>query len=531
MLNYIWAVLIFLAFLAALFFDASDSFSDKYRNGEAIVLTAERDSAGMATIALDSNLLSKHFGTQISEGLTVAVPFERLVKDKKAGVLFQVPSGATGIIADIAKISGKDDDISASITLKKASENKAEVSVKMETVTFRKIKDITNAAISFAGTAVEIALGLVGIMAMWLGIMKIAEAAGLINYIAAGMRPITRRLFPDIPHDHPAIGSMIMNISANFLGLSNAATPFGLKAMEDLDSLNKEKGTATNAMCTFLTLNTAGMTLIPATAIAIRAAAGSTQPAVIIGTSLFASACATTAGLIAVKTFEKFSMHRSEGLKFLANIAKKSIFVLPVLGLLGWLFFSGIVDLNALGINTETLKSVIDGFSALAIPVIIFSFVAIGLYKKVHVYDVFIEGAKEGFGVALRIIPYLVAMLMAIGIFRASGGMDFLVWVLSPVTNLVGMPAEALPMALMRPLSGSGSIAIMTEIIKTHGPDSLLGIMVSTFYGSTETTFYVLAVYFGAVNIKRTRYALPAGLIADTTGLLMAVFIVRLLFG
>ena len=530
MLNYIWAILIFLGFLSAVYYDAADTATSRHKNGVPVTVTVAKTADGKAEVVLDSVTLSRHFGVAVNSTLTADFPFEKQTNEE-IGVSFKVPGDAAEVLKEIAKASGKENDITATVTLAKGTGESLTASILLEPVSFRKIKDITNAAISFAGTAVEIALGLVGIMAMWLGIMKIAEGAGLINYIAAAMRPITKRLFPDVPHDHPAIGSIIMNISANFLGLSNAATPFGLKAMEELDKLNPEKGTATNAMCTFLAINTAGMTLIPATAIAIRAASGSTQPAVIIGTSLFASACATTAGLIAVKTLEKFSSNRSEGLKFLGAVAKKALFVLPVLTLLIWLFVSGTVDLNSFGVNTGTLKTVIDALSAFAIPVIIFLFVGIGMYKKVKVYEVFIEGAKEGFNVALRIIPYLVAMLMAIGIFRASGGMDLLVWMLSPVTNLVGMPAEALPMALMRPLSGSGSIAIMTEIIKTHGPDSLLGLMVSTFFGSTETTFYVLAVYFGSVNVKRTRHALPAGLIADVTGLLAAVFIVRLLFG
>ncbi len=530
MLNYIWAALVFLGFISAVYYDAADTATSRHRNGVPVEVTVTKTADGSGEVLLDSVTLSRHFGIPVKSQLRATFPLAKQTGEE-TGVTFRIPDDAADVIKEIAKASGKENDITATVTLKKMNDSSYTARVLLEPVSFRKIKDITNAAISFAGTAVEIALGLVGIMAMWLGIMKIAEGAGVINYIAAAMRPVTKRLFPDVPHDHPAIGSIIMNISANFLGLSNAATPFGLKAMEELDKLNPEKGTATNAMCTFLAINTAGMTLIPATAIAVRAAAGSTQPAVIIGTSLFASACATTAGLIAVKTLEKFSSNRSEGLKFLGAVAKKALFVLPVLALLIWLFVSGTVDLNSLGVNTGTLKTVIDALSAFAIPVIIFLFVGIGMYKKVKVYEVFIEGAKEGFNVALRIIPYLVAMLMAIGIFRASGGMDLLVWMLSPVTNLVGMPAEALPMALMRPLSGSGSIAIMTEIIKTHGPDSLLGLMVSTFFGSTETTFYVLAVYFGSVNIKRTRHALPAGLIADVTGLLMAVFIVRLLFG
>lgn len=535
MLNYIWAVLIFLGFISAVFYDSVDTATSKYRNGTPIQCVVSLDSnqsiEQKLEVLLDSTTLSKHFGTKISSNLKGEILLTPEILKKESSILFSIPDDADGIVKEIAKASGKEKDITATVLINKIDGEKVSAIVTLESVSLKKIKELTNAAISYAGTAVEIALGLVGIMAMWLGIMKIAEAAGVINYIAVALKPVTKRLFPDVPHDHPAIGSIIMNVSANFLGLSNAATPFGLKAMEELDKLNPEKGTATNAMCTFLAINTAGMTLIPATAIAIRAAAGSTQPAVIIGTSLFASACATTAGLIAVKTLEKFSLNREEGLKFLKTVGKKAIFVVPVLALIIYLFVSGTVNISSLGIDTGSLKSVIDIFSALAIPLIIFTFVLMGLIKKVKVYETFIEGAKDGFNVALKIIPYLVAMLVAIGIFRASGGMDILVWSLSPITNLVGMPAEALPMALMRPLSGSGSIAIMTEIIKTHGPDSLLGLMVSTFFGSTETTFYVLAVYFGSVSIKRTRHALPAGLIADVVGLLAAVFIVRLLFG
>ncbi|CAG0905967.1 unnamed protein product [Cyprideis torosa] len=305
------------------------------------------------------------------------------------------------------------------------------------------MKDVTNSALEYAGIAVEIAIGLIGIMALWLGVMKVAEEAGLIRIIANAMKPLTKFLFPDVPQDHPAMGAMIMNMAANMLGLGNAATPFGLKAMDELDKLNPNKGVATNAMCTFLAVNTAGLTLIPATAIAIRAAAGS-----------------------------------------------------------------------------KLFKSIIQIISTLAIPMLIFIFIGYGAIKKVKIYEVFVEGAKEGFDVAIRIIPYLVAMLVAIGIFRAGGGMDILISALTPFTNFVGMPAEALPMAIMRPLSGSGSLGIMAEIIATHGPDSFIGILVSTFFGSTETTFYVIAVYFGAVNIRKTRHALAAGLLADIAGIL-----------
>ena len=327
---------------------------------------------------------------------------------------------------------------------------------------------------------------------------------------------------------------MIMNISANMLGLGNAATPFGLKAMEDLDSLNPAKGTATNAMVTFLAINTAGMTLIPATAIAVRAAAGSSEPAIIIGTSLFGSFCATVAGITSAKILEKFPIKKNEFGNWLQKNLKGFFIFIALILLLALFFFTGLGKFFGsifYFISPESFKNIIQIFSTIAIPFLIILFIGYGAIKKVKIYEEFVEGAKEGFNIAVKIIPYLVAMLMAIGIFRAGGAMEWLIYILKPVTNFIGMPAEALPMALMRPLSGSGSLGIMAEIISVHGPDSFVGIMVSTFFGSTETTFYVLAVYFGAVNIRNTRHAVPAGLIADVAGILGAVFIVRLLFG
>ena len=396
------------------------------------------------------------------------------------------------------------------------------------------MKEVTNSALDYASTAVNIALGLIGIMALWLGVMKIAEEAGLIAIIARVLKPITTRLFPDVPSDHPAMGSIIMNISANMLGLGNAATPFGLKAMEELDDLNPKKGTATNAMCTFLAINTAGMTLIPATAIAIRAAAGSTQPAIIIGTSLFASFCATVAGLTAAKTLEKFPVKKGEFSGWIGSNLKGIAVFLGLVAIAVLVIFSGLGKIIGPAfsfLTPDLFKAIISLVSTLAIPLLIVVFVGFGIVKKVRVYETFVEGAKEGFNIAIRIIPYLVAMLVAIGIFRAGGAMHWLIYILHPITNFIGMPAEALPMAIMRPLSGSGSLGIMAEILSVHGPDSFIGILVSTFYGSTETTFYVLAVYFGAVNIRNIRHALPAGLIADIAGILGAVFIVKLLFG
>ncbi|MBK7378446.1 MAG: spore maturation protein [Ignavibacteriales bacterium] len=405
--------------------------------------------------------------------------------------------------------------------------------IKFEEVSFIQIKSVTNSIIEYAGIAVEIALGLIGIMAMWLGIMKVGETAGLISVIARMLRPVTKFLFPEIPSDHPAVGSMIMNISANMLGLGNAATPFGLKAMQELNELNPKKDTASDSMITFLAINTAGLTLIPASAIAIRAAAGSANPTIIIGTSIFGAMCATIVGVIAAKTFAKLSGGKEIFLGWLRGKIYQLMIILILLLTfsvslyLGWV--KNITD-HINFISSESLISALSLFSTLAIPFIIVSFLVFGLFKKINLYENFIEGAKEGFNIAIKIIPFLVAMLMAIGIFRASGAMDILMIILRPVTNIIGFPVEALPMALMRPLSGSGSLGIMTENLSVFGPDSYLGVLVSTIYGSTETTFYVLAVYFGSVNIKNSRFALAAGLFADIAGILAALFIVKMLF-
>jgi spore maturation protein SpmB len=324
-----------------------------------------------------------------------------------------------------------------------------------------------------------------------------------------------------------------MNISANMLGLGNAATPFGLKAMEDMEELNPNKGTASNSMVTFLAINTAGLTLIPATAIAVRAASGSSNPAIIIGTSIFGAFCATVAGVTAAKFIEKFYLETwsfsswfRKNLKFFGIVA---LLFLAVVLFFSTGFASKFSD-SFSSITAEGFKNFIEIVSTLAIPLLIIIFIGYGVIKKVKVYESFVEGAKEGFNIAVKIIPYLVAMLVAIGIFRAGGAMDWLIYILKPVTNLIGMPAEALPMALMRPLSGSGSLGVMSENLAVYGPDSFIGVLVSTFYGSTETTFYVLALYFGAVNIKSTRHAVPVGLIADVAGILGALFIVKLLF-
>ena len=455
-------------------------------------------------------------------------------------IYIKIQKSVPEIWRDMASVSGEKDVLAGRIIIDSLAKfptgpgSSFMGRVTFDKVSLIKIKNVTNAALSYAGTAVTIALGLIGIMALWIGIMKIAEEAGLISVIASWLKPVTKKLFPDVPANHPAMGSMIMNISANMLGLGNAATPFGLKAMEELDELNPHKGTATNAMCTFLAINTAGMTMIPATAIAVRAAAGSSQPAVIIGTSLFASLCATIAGITTAKTLEKFPIKKGEFSRWINNNLIGLIILVMIAALIILAVYSGTGKAVAKTFSlffSEKFKEVIQTCSSIAIPLLIVLFVGYGAVKKIKVYEKFIDGAKEGFNIAVRIIPYLVAMLVAIGIFRAGGAMDLLVYVLHPVTNLIGLPAEAVPMALMRPLSGSGALGVMAETISVHGADSFIGILVSTLNGSSETTFYVLAVYFGAVNIKNVRHALPAGIIADLAGILGAVFIVRILFG
>jgi spore maturation protein SpmA len=540
MLNYIWLALLFLGIGAALTTDIVNQSQDKYRNDKPIPATIIVKSGSLngsgnkieGDLKISRENFNSFYNESIKTDLNYPVTLTLTDNKNKANIYFKVDKDSPEILKEIASASGDKDDITGVVNFNStASDSIISGNAILEEVKFLKLKDVTNSALDYAGIAVNISLGLIGIMALWLGIMKVAEDAGLIKIIANLLKPVTKRLFPDVPVDHPAMGSMIMNISANMLGLGNAATPFGLKAMEELEEINPEKGTATNAMCTFLAINTAGMTLIPATAIAIRAAAGSSEPAIIIGTSLFGSACATIAGVTAAKLFEKFPIRKGELSSWLKSNVKLFLTLGGIILAAALFIFSGIGNVIGSILSPGFIKNIIEGFSIIAIPLLIVVFLGFGLIKKVPLYERFVEGAKEGFNIAVKIIPYLVAMLVAIGIFRAGGAMDWLIKILKPFTDLIGMPAEALPMALMRPLSGSGSLGIMSEIISVHGPDSLLGIMVSTFYGSTETTFYVLALYFGAVNIKRTRHAVPAGLIADIAGILAAVFIVRLLFG
>lgn len=542
MLNYIWVALIVLGVGAALTTDIINTTSDKFRNDVPLPITiftadstdtfAEGDNH--VKIRVSAKNYRHFYNESIKNDIIIDANLNYNKQTNAGSISIELNDESPQLWKEKAEKSDDANVLSGSIKiLTQLSNYEYEAEVTFNRVSFVRMQRVTDEVIDYAGTAVTIALGLIGIMALWLGIMKIAEDAGLIKIIAKFVRPLTSRLFPEIPADHPAISSIIMNISANMLGLGNAATPFGLKAMEEMEKINANKGTASNSMVTFLAINTAGLTLIPATAIAVRAASGSSNPAIIIGTSIFGAFCATVAGITAAKFLEKFylqswkfSSWMMKNLKFYAITAMiiTAIILFFSTGLAGkfsnWFSF----------FSMEGFKSFIEVISKLAIPLIILLFVGYGLIKRVKVYESFVEGAKEGFSIAVKIIPYLVAMLIAIGIFRAGGAMDWLIFALNPITSLIGMPAEALPMALMRPLSGSGSLGVMTDIMKVHGPDSFIGILVSTIQGSTETTFYVLAVYFGAVNIKSTRHAVPVGLIADIAGILGALFIVRLLF-
>jgi len=408
-----------------------------------------------------------------------------------------------------------------------------------------KLQEVTGAAFEACKTAVmTIALPLAGVMALWLGLMKIAEKSGLVNLLARALRPLLRWLFPDVPANHPAMGSMVMNMAANMLGLSNAATPLGLRAMQDLEKLNPRPGTATNAMCTFLAINTSSIQLIPATTVAILAAAGSKNPTVIIGTAFFATCCSTIAGILAVKTFERLPMYalpkvensnattEQEAAGSADSFEKPRwwgtliLLAFAVCFLIfGWQF------MQAQSTSRSTLVNLVEAVSYLAIPFLMAFFPLYGALSRVKVYEEFVEGAKEGFQVSIRIIPYLVAIIASVAMFRAAGGINIITRFLGPALNAIQFPTELLPLVLMRPLSGSGANGLFAELVQAHGPDSLLTHMGASIMGSTETTFYVVAVYFGSVAIRRTRHAVPAGLVADLAGVTASIIICRLVFG
>ena len=426
-----------------------------------------------------------------------------------------------------------------------------------------KLKDVTDGAFDGAKTAVTIALGLIGVMAMWLGVMRLAERCGLVQRLARGLRPIMRWLFPDVPVEHPAMGSMVMNIAANMLGLGNAATPLGLRAMRDLEKLNPHPGVATNAMCTFLAINTSSVQLLPTTAIALLAAAGSKNPTVIVGTALLATSCSTAVGITAVKLLEKLPGFRLRNLPLAAKEpaaeatppatpweqplpVEATVMRAPLWGsallLLLCVFFVALytrivfpgvfhLSLTADAAGQNAFIRSVNALSLLAIPFLLSFFPIYAAVRGIKVYEEFVEGAKEGFGVILKIIPFLVTMLVAINMFKGAGGIDLLTRALTPVLAPLHFPPDLLPLSLMRPLSGGASLAIFTEMVQRLGPDHIVTLTAATVFGSTETTFYVVAVYFGSVGVKLTRHAVPAGLLADLAGIIASVVICRAVLG
>jgi spore maturation protein SpmA len=385
--------------------------------------------------------------------------------------------------------------------------------------------EVGQAAMDSAKASVDLAIGLVGYIALFLGLMKVVEEAGGLKFMARLIRPILVRLFPDVPEDHPAMGAIVMNVAANALGLGNAATPFGLKAMQELNELNKEKGTATNAMVLFLALNTSGLALLPTGMIGLRALKGSADPAAIFPTTLVATACSTVIGVLAAKWLSRLPVFAAPKAQLAADAelarTRTPTRLLDLVPLA--VFFAGLIGL------VTVVYVYGEQASVWIIPTLIFGMLAVGFVRRVKVYEAFVTGAKEGFGLAIMIIPYLVAILVAVGMFRASGGLEWMVDKLEPMTALIGMPAETLQVALIRPLSGSGAFGVVSELLNTHGPDSLIGQIATTMNGSTDMTFYVLAVYFGSVGVSRIRHAVPAGLSADFVGVLATVFAVRLL--
>ncbi len=388
---------------------------------------------------------------------------------------------------------------------------------------------LSMAMVDSATGAVELAIGLVGVMTLFLGLMKVAEEGGMLTILARLIRPLMVRLFPDVPPEHPAMGAMILNISANALGLGNAATPFGIRAMQELDTLNTHKGTASNAMVLFLAINTSSVTLLPTGIIALRASAGSLDPAGILPTTLFATACSTLVAIAAAFFYRRFFPLGAASSGSAASPIESESIVTDHGAYPMWVTFLALGLLVALIPVTLLYGREIAPW---ILPGLMLGFLSFGVWRKVAIYETFVEGAKEGFQVAIRIIPYLVAILVAVGMFRASGALDILVVAIGQWTAPLGMPAEALPMALLRPLSGSGAYGIAASIINDPaiGPDSYTGYLVSTLQGSTETTFYVLAVYFGAVQIKRLRHALWTALTADLVAIIAAVVAVSLLF-
>lgn len=378
--------------------------------------------------------------------------------------------------------------------------------------------EIMNSTFFQAKTAFEISLGLTGVLSLWMGIMKIGEKGGLVSALARLLSPVLCRIFPDIPKGHPVMGTMFMNFSANMLGLDNAATPMGLKAMQELQEINDRKDTASNSMIMFLVLNTSGLTLIPVTVLLYRAEMGAANPTDVFIPILLATTVSTIVGLMITSIYQRINLFNRTMVLFLLAVC------LLVAGGT-W----GMMQLSQVQIET---------FSTSLANIILFSviilFILAGVKAKINVYDAFIEGAKEGFNTAVRIIPYLIAILVAIGVFRASGGMDVIMDGMAWFANSIGVDDEfvgALPTAIMKPLSGSGARGMMIDAMNTYGVDSFAGRLACLFQGATDTTFYILAVYFGSVGIRKTRHAVTCGLLADFVGIIAAIFIAYIFFG
>lgn len=377
--------------------------------------------------------------------------------------------------------------------------------------------DIINSTFASSKSAFEISLGLTGVLALWMGIMRIGEQGGVIALFSRVLSPLFSKLFPDIPKGHPVTGSIFMNMAANMLGLDNAATPLGLKAMEGLQELNPKKDTATNPMIMFLVINTSGLTLIPISIMVYRAQLGAAQPTDVFVPILIATFISTLAGIIAVALYQRINLLNRTILLFLGG---------AIAFITGIIWFFSTLSQDQIDLYSTTFANVF-------LFVIIIGFILAGIRKKVNVYDAFIEGAKEGFTTAVRIIPYLVAILVAIGVFRASGCMDYLTQGIASLVEMCGLDSDfvgALPTALMKPLSGSGARGLMVDAMSTYGADSFVGRLACIFQGSTDTTFYILAVYFGSVGVAKTRHAVPCGLLADFAGILAAIFVCYLFF-
>lgn len=377
--------------------------------------------------------------------------------------------------------------------------------------------EMVNETFASAKTGFEISLGLTGVLTLWMGLMKIGEKGGMVKMLSKVIGPFFSRIFPELPRGHPAYGSIIMNLAANMLGLDNAATPMGLKAMGEMQEVNKDKDTASNAQIMFLVLNTSGLTIIPVSVMVFRAQLGAANPADIFIPILLATFFSTIAGLVAVSVMQKINLFDRVIMAYLLGMTS------IIVGLI-W-YFSSLPKEDITRVSTFAANFIL--FT------VIIAFIVLGLLKKINVYETFIEGAKDGFNIAIRIIPFLVAILVAIGVFRASGAMDMLIDGLKFLLDKAGIDTSftgALPTALMKPLSGAGARGMMVDAMSTYGADSFVGRMASTVQGATDTTFYIIAVYFGSVGIKNTRYAVTCGLIADFAGILAAIFIGYLFF-